>query len=208
LRIIHHIQASEKGLPDNTVYYLRTDKHGNIWTSTQKGQACYNPVNNQWVSFKVGTQKGICSNYVISTYGDRKGNTWICTSGGLDVYNSGFKRIRFFPSTYDTSSFLKQTIITSCTQDLLNNMWIATLSKGIFMLKQNGEHVHYDMNNALESNIVYAVQTDKSGKVWASTSSGISVFDPVKMRFYNLSTNDGLPNGDYAMAGYHQNKYG
>lgn len=207
-KILHHIQKSGNGLPDNTIFNLRTDNQGKIWASTENGLGCYNPEKKHWTLFRSGTEKELCSNYVISTYADRKGNTWICTSGGLDVYGPELKRIRFFSSTDDTSSILKRTIITSCTEDFENNMWIATLSKGIYQLRQNGESVHYDMNNALESNIIYAIQTDRKGEVWASTSTGISVFDPVKKRFYNLSASDGLPYSDYAMAGYHQNKYG
>jgi len=160
-KILHHMQKGENGLPDNTVFYLRKDNKGKIWASTQNGQGCYDLEKKHWTIFRTGTVKEICSNYAVSSYADSKGNTWICTSGGLDVYNPELKRIRFYSSTYDTSSFLRQTIITSCTEDRENNMWIATLSKGIYMLKQNGEYVHYDLNNELESNIIYAIQTDR-----------------------------------------------
>lgn len=207
-KIIQHIEQTEKGLPDNTVFYLRTDRQGKIWASTEKGQGCYDPKLNKWIVFRMGTEKELCSNYVISSYADSKGNTWICTSGGLDVYDPELRRTRFFLSTHDTSSILKRTIVTSCTEDFESNMWIATLSRGIYKLKPTGEHVHFDQSNALESNIIYAIQTAINGNICASTSTGISVYDPSKEKFYNLSTCDGLPNSDYAMAGYSRNKYG
>jgi len=207
-RVCGHILKTPGGLPDNTVFYLRKDKSGMIWASTENGQACFDPATKQWIIFRTGGEHSICGNYVISSYADSKGNTWICTSGGLDVYDAGLKRIKFFSSTADTSSALRRTIITSCTEDPDNNMWIATLSKGIYEFRNDGKINHYDMGNALESNVIYAIQTDFRGRVWASTSAGISVFDPMEKRFFNLSAGDGLPYSSYAMVGYHRNKAG
>lgn len=207
-KILQHIQKAENGLPDNTVFYLRTDEAGKIWASTSGGQACYDSKIKLWTVFKTGTANELCGNYVISSYQDHTGNTWICSSSGLDVYDTKLKRIRYFKSMDDTSSFLKRTLITSCTEDFGHNIWIATLSKGIYQLKKNGETVHYYLKNGLESDIIYAIQTDQKGKIWASTSRGISMFDSDKKIFYNLVKKDGIPGGDYAMAGYDQNLFG
>ncbi len=207
-KILQHFQKAENGLPDNTVFYLRTDEAGKIWTSTAGGQVCYDSKINLWTLFKTGTVNELCGNYVISSYQDHRGNTWICSNSGLDVYDTKLKRSKYFKSLDDTSSFLKRTLITSCTEDFNHNMWIATLSKGIYQLNKNGETVHYYLKNGLESDIIYAIQTDQKGKIWASTSRGISVFDSDKKCFYNLGKKEGIPGGDYTMAGYNQNKYG
>lgn len=206
--VIQHFQNAENALPDNTVFYLRTDATGKIWASTAGGQACYDFKNKVWTLFKKGTGNELCGNYVISSYQDHIGNTWICSSSGLDVYDTKLKRMRYFLSTDDTTSFLKRTLITSCTEDFDNNIWIATLSKGIYQLKNNGETHHYYLSNGMESDIIYAIQTDRKGRIWASTSRGISVYDSNRKSFYNLGKKDGIPSGDYAMAGYDQNIYG
>ena len=207
-RVRGHILKTPGGLPDNTVFYLRKDKSGMIWASTENGQARSDPTTKQWMIFRKGGEREICGNYVISSYADSKGNTWICTSEGLDVYDASLKRIKSFSSTADTSSALRRTIITSCTEDPDNNMWIATLSKGIYEFRNDGKIIHYDMGNALESNVIYAIQSDLRGRVWASNSAGISVFDPREKRFFNLSAGDGLPYSSYSMVGYHRNKAG
>ncbi len=207
-KILQHILKSDNGLTDNTVFYLRKDKNNQIWVSTASGQGCFDPLTKKWRRFIVGSENNLCGNYILSSYQDRQGNTWICSSSGIDKYSPELKRIAYFPSTYDSASFLKQTIVTACTQDSENNLWIATISKGIYELKSNGDIRHFDVNHSLQSNVIYGIQTDKRGNVWASSPKGISLFDSKKNRFYNLNKNDGLPHGDFVLGGFHQNKFG
>ncbi|MGI8634300.1 MAG: ATP-binding protein, partial [Segetibacter sp.] len=50
----------------------------------------------------------------------------------------------------------------------------------------------FTKKDGLPSDIIYAVRQDNNGNMWISTNSGLSMYDPVKRKFENFTTEDGL----------------
>src|SRR3569623_1381720 len=55
----------------------------------------------------------------------------------------------------------------------------------------------YTKKDGLPSNLVYALKEDDFGKIWVSSSAGLSVFNPATKTFKNYTTEDGLQGDEF-----------
>ena len=63
-----------------------------------------------------------------------------------------------------------------------------------------GEVTHYDHDNGLPSDAVFDILEDDQGRLWLSTSNGLSRFDPRSETFRNYDEQDGLPGNVFESA--------
>lgn len=184
-KITHHKHDSDnpQSLSDNRVWDICKDKNGNLWIGTTRGLDRYN------------VQKGTFSHYTkisgedqiswVET--DSEGNLWLGSPDEVIVYNEEKKSIHRF-----------QEQSRSMFEDSKNNVWIATLDKGIAKYNATSGPVQYfNEMDGLANNQALCIQEDRHHNLWISTSNGLSKFNVQQNTFHNFSSNDGLGNNQF-----------
>lgn len=204
-RIIKKIDKQSGILPDNLVFNILYDSRGKrMFISTVSGLIVWNEEDESWkmMTDKRAKEPGILAgSYQLHSFIDSKKNIWLSSNGGLDMLDDQLNGILQFNSNNDSASAIKRTIITGCTEDGLGNIWIATLSNGIYRY-QNKKILQYNTDSGLSSNVVYGVLSDKMNRIWIATSNGINVFDQRSNMLVQLTEKDGLPARDYMLSSF------
>ena len=125
---------------------------------------------------------------------DSPGLFYICTfSSGLFLYDEHSKTIIDFCQQENSDYIQPKNRITSICKTKNNDIWISTLGGGIGRVERVNRRIeYYDEKAGLESNTVYALVEDNSGKLWLSTAKGISGFNPETETFINYNKNNGI----------------
>jgi ligand-binding sensor domain-containing protein len=63
--------------------------------------------------------------------------------------------------------------VTDIQTDNKNNLWVSTYGNGIFVYDLSGTANNYVVKDGLPDNVLYALQPDSSGWVWAGTDAGL-----------------------------------
>jgi ligand-binding sensor domain-containing protein len=204
--IIKTYRQDDSTLQTKNILYMLCDSKGRVHVCTEKGFFIFTALDkwiNRYKAPKDFTRGGY---YVLHCYEDNKKNIWYSKHIGIEVLDENLQH-KFAISSADNTAPIKRTIITGCTQDDKGNIWIATLSNGLYQYN-NGSLVQYSTTNGLSSNVIYGVVSDDKGRLWATTTSGINVYVPDENRFYILNSKDGLPADDYVLGALFKNTDG
>lgn len=103
-----------------------------------------------------------------------------------DTYNQHWEDMRYFPGAPDTQAF------TSMAEDQQRRIWVGTDNKGVAVF--NGEKWEcYDRTNALAGDHVYSIAVSpRNGLVAVATSGGVSLYDPKKDQWTDMTRAEGL----------------
>jgi signal transduction histidine kinase/ligand-binding sensor domain-containing protein len=198
---IKTLTKENAALNTNQIFHLQYSAVINkIIASTIKGLFIYSIADGRNETYLSENNK-IAGNYVLHSFSDSKGNIWVSSNQGVDVYNTELKNILRLTSNDDKSD-IKKTIITSCTEDRKGNIWITTLSNGIYKYN-NKILIQYHSENGLSSNYCYGATLDQSDRIWVTTSSGMNVINVETGKIYQLTEQNGLPAIDYSIGSLH-----
>jgi ligand-binding sensor domain-containing protein/signal transduction histidine kinase len=191
--------STADGLASNTVSAILETRDGTMWFATPNGLSAFSRGN--WATY--ATQDGLPSNTVNCLFEDSTGVLWISTSRGLAFFKSG--RLQVPPVVPD--SLHEQ--IYGISGDKEGWLWISTASHALRVPNQkllsgglrSGDISEYGVADGLaNANAVNgneSVVADSQGKIWFSTSQGLSVVDP--SHIMNKST-PALPHVEDIMA--------
>lgn len=126
----------------------------------------------------LSTKDGLSSNIVTAILKDRYGLMWFATEDGLNKYD-GTTFTVYRHNSADTTS-LQSNIITSLHEDRSGNIWVGT-NGGSLSLYDRQKDCFKNLNTHLRAagnfNIIWAIQGDYLGRLWISSSTGVSVWD-------------------------------
>ena len=203
--------VQNKKLVDNTIFHLNIDhKNKKLFVATKSGLIVLNLRNNQIVRYYAEAplaNNQITGSYVLHSFTDSKDQTWVSTNAGIDVFNQFGSRIQYYKTDSDQSLYIKRTIITGCTEDKVGNIWIATLSNGIYKLN-NGKFTSYNQTNGLSGNIVSGIMADSYNRIWVATTSGMNLLNQQSGRIDAITEQNGVPASDYLLASIAKNNKG
>lgn len=129
---------------------------------------------------------------------------WIGTEGGV---NKVLLDEEGFPKSFQ--SFLSDKKIYSLQEDYQHQLWIGTISDGLFRLDPQSGHLdHFTEKDGLPGNTIFGILEDSNRQLWLSTSNGLSKFDPEKKTFSNFNYSNGLENSEYNFNAYYKTKQG
>ena len=198
---IKTLTKENTALTTNQIFHLQySPKTNNIIASTIKGLFIFRLTDGRNESYLSEYDK-IAGNYVLHSFTDSKRNMWVSSNMGVDVFNPELKNILRLTSN-DEKSDIKKTIITSCTEDRKGNIWISTLSNGVYKYDHK-TLVRYDTENGMSSNYCYGVAADSSGRIWITTTAGIHILYPETKNIFQLTEQNGLPTLDYSIGSLH-----
>lgn len=175
--------TTANGLASNTIYSILETRDGTTWFATPTGLNSFSA--GHWRTYS--SRDGLPSDGVNCLFEDTSGVLWIGTSNGLASLSSG--HIQLFAEASD--SLHKQ--IFGLAEDKNGWLWIATsnhvlrvrresLSGGKLMQDDVRE---YGLADGLRSTEGVkrnsSVVADSLGRIWFSTSRGLSVVDPSRL---------------------------
>lgn len=184
-RITHHRHSPDdpSSLSDDRVWALCMDKQGGIWVGTSAGIDRFDS-NTRTFDHYSDIVRNKQVNW-IST--DTEGRIWLGTTDEVIIYDPVSESI--VRHSEHSRSFL---------EDSSHNFWIATLDRGLAQYSINQGALKYiDENDGLANNQALCILEDKSGKLWISTSRGLSRYNPVTRQFRNFTSREGLRNDQF-----------
>ena len=197
----------KKLLNDNVVFSLLKDK-SDFWIGTSDGglnlirndKAYYFKENND-------NPTSITGNVVRAIKKDTINNRlWLATTRGLSMidlntFSPSNPKFIVFHNQPNNSNSISSNFLKDIALDKDNNLWCATLNKGIFKLKMLSNNkflitrfLHNDKNSkSLGSNFTNCIRINKNNDIWIGTKKGISklTFDKLNnASFLNLYKNE------------------
>ncbi len=196
-------ERTKNSIPSNVIRTIYEDSNGNIWIGTYKGGLSkYNKNTDNFSNFlnKKDDLSSLGYSDVIDIAEDNKKRLWVATNGGgLNLMNEdGISFTRFTTNSLTQRSLICHDWLTCLFKDSKGFLWVGSfwgLSK--FDTEQYLFKNYYnDLNDqkSLSSNIVFAINEDKSGNIWVGTKRGLNRLNPETNDFTYFDTDDGLPN--------------
>jgi len=220
-------------MQSTSIQCLLQDRTDRIWIGTENGIHLYNEekANFEVFQYEPSNPNSLSANTVQSKafIEDFEGNFWVGTWDGLNfvkkvISPNGKLKLnvtRIYHNATDDNTLSDNRIISLCLTDK-NTLWCGTFGRGLNQIKfkESAKGVEiisvkrYDEKDGLPNNVIYAIESDKQGRLWMSTNNGLSCFDPKTGVFKNYDTSDGLqsniffwgastklPNGDLVFGG-------
>lgn len=143
-------------------------------------------------------QTNLINNDLIhSIYTDSQNRIWIGTGKGISVISEKGKLI--------TANTLRgangNSRIQSFSEDNNGNIWIGTLSNGVYKVRLNDAKLHIEQyskeKKQIQSNNVLSIFVDNDNNIWAGTkNTGLNLFNPTANKFENVNNQYKIPFND------------
>ena len=195
----HHIPHKSNGLSSNNIKCIRYDDNANrLWIAPSfSGINILDCEKEIFYSFKHEDkdETSLSSNNVRDIHISNTGDVWIATDKGIDLYDE--KTSTF---THYNNLMVKgfpEGEVCSISSGPSGAIYLGHRDKGFSEFYPESRMIvtynHEPSNkNSLASNYVLKVYTDKDGRVWIGTGSGLVLFDSVKKSFLNFKDIPGI----------------
>jgi signal transduction histidine kinase/ligand-binding sensor domain-containing protein len=181
----------------NDIWDILEDNDGKIWLATLRyGVDVFDKIENTFTHYN--TQNSNLSNDQATVlFKDSKNRIWIGTAAGLNRFDKTTNDFICYKK-FDKNFKLPGDNIRLIFEDSHHNLWIGT--EGAGLCKTNIDSFlckNYSESDGLASNIVYGMLEDNKGRLWISTSKGLSVYNPEKEEFKSYNKEEGLPSNEF-----------
>jgi signal transduction histidine kinase/streptogramin lyase len=175
--------TTTNGLASNTISSIAEAPDGTLWVGSPNGINAWS--KGQWRLYS--SREGLPPGNVNCILPDSSGTVWIGTANGLAVITSGNVQTVEEPELHES--------IFGIEEDKTGSLWIATANRILRVDRQKVLRPIPDSSAALEYSLadgllstqgvnrVRSVVRDSFGKIWLSTSRGLSFIDPKPMSF-------------------------
>lgn len=144
--------------------------------------------------------------FITNWYVTGSNHFWIGTKQGLFFFNQDAKQWKHFIADHlDTDALSHNHILSICPDPALPDkfLWIGTDGGGLNKMDMEREiFQHYNTDDDLPNNVIYAVQSDSRKNLWLSTNKGLSRFNPVTEEVWSFTVEDGLPGNEFNRTEY------
>ncbi len=164
-----HSDSSQRAAP---IWYLITDRGGNVWAASPLGLSKYSSGSDDFVTYNIPDDKKSSKQIFVLNINDySRNNLLIGTSNGLYYFNK--RSNEFHPE-----ESLPQLHIKSIATDHNKMIWLGTTIGLVKFNSLNSTYETYSRSenpNSLSGNFIKTVFEDKSGVLWINSyQSGIS----------------------------------
>lgn len=117
---------------------------------------------------------GLDENSIYSIFQDSQGQIWTGSMNGICQYDA--QKQHFTPIKY------LEALVIEIAEDAKGNLWIATQGKGLFRYspQKNKEWKKYGLEKGFNSLTVNHLCINKDNEIWAATSEGLYLYNPLK----------------------------
>lgn len=198
-------------LQNRTVRQIVEDHQGNLWLGMQGLGLFRWDAKNGKQRFEEGLQKYLdVPNCVINHLSiDLKGQLWVATGkyGAFVINPANNKVIRHFSINNSDETKLPEEGV-SCALPYDDSLVI--LSTSSYLLRYNSKQGTSYQLASLEtlSGYISALQKDRQGYIWVSTTNGLYRANVAKKAFIRFDRRDGIANEEFSLAASYQMKSG
>jgi ligand-binding sensor domain-containing protein/signal transduction histidine kinase len=184
------------------VQALRLDRHGVLWVATRGGLFAVEPdarTVRGW-QHDPADPASLADNFCFTLLEDRRGTIWIGTENGLDRFDRASGTFTHFRHDPANPLSLRHSRVYDLFESARGELWIGTAG-GLHRLESGpggkAAFRFFPVTNSREAVPIGAVQEDRSGALWVSSTLGISRLDPATGAYKTYSAKDGLIDGSY-----------
>ncbi|WP_462317121.1 ligand-binding sensor domain-containing protein [Marinilabilia sp.] len=175
----------------NQIFALQNDYDGNLWIGSGFGLYRFDGRNLFSYFHDENAPSGLLDDKINALCADEKGNIWIGTASGLNVWDREFKRIRSVPFEEGQGPENRISVLT-LNVSYKGSILVGTRSGVFEVISKDARPVLMAGNNNLDNDMIKAVVSDNTNRVWVSTNKGIACLNP-DGTVYNFDLVDGLP---------------
>jgi signal transduction histidine kinase/ligand-binding sensor domain-containing protein len=201
-----------KSLAGAVIGQIFEDHNNEIWIATSGGLSRFYRTTGLYRTYAPDSEDpdSFSSYQPTAIYETREGDLWIGTyNRGLELYLRNDDIFRHYRHDVRDPGSLSGDSICAILQDSLGSLWIATCNTGLEKMNvESGTFTHYTKEDGLPSNVILGLIEDDRGKLWISTSDGISCFDPSLETFKNYDISDGLQSDEFSRYAYAKTRDG
>ena len=187
-------------IPNNHIRCIMETKDSSLWVGTDGGGIA--KLNRKTWEFQVvdTNNSNLNCNKIWKIYQDSRDNFWVATNGGgLNLYNEKTKTFKHFTFNEENTKSISSNKLTTIFEDSKGNLWIGTLDNGLNRFNYSDStfirYTHNDKDtNSIPFHRVYSIFEDSQNNLWLGLKGCLSNFDVENNKFYNYTTDDGLPN--------------
>ena len=196
------VRDSQNGLTVNDIRCIFESGNGDIWLGTNGAGLMKLHANELTFQNIIPETGGFSALDIRAITQDQTGGLWLGTYGaGLFYYHPGTRETKHLMFDRVNPGTLKCNIIYSLLFDFENNhLWIGGSQNGGLNLLDLDDFTfsQFDQNDGLANNIIHGIEKDSKGRLWVSTNTGISLFDPVLKEFTNYDKLDGVQDKEFS----------
>ncbi len=188
------------GLSNANIYCLTKGDGGSYYIGT-KGMICKIKDSIVVSSYNIKLFKD--NNDVNAIYRDKNNNLW------FSVMNRGFFYIKDGSdqiTDVGKKMGLQNTLVNNYLEDKEGNIWISTYGNGVYCLN-NLYLKSYNENDGMNSNNVYSIVKERSGKLVIGTFNGINIFENGSFKQIKGNSNKTLTEYIYRIKTYKNEFY-
>ncbi len=186
-----HDEREARSLSGNSVLDIFHDRHGDTWIGTRTGINFLIHNKQQFRNFRAmpHDRRYLNSNEIWAFHIGPGGKIWIGTEdGGVNIYDPGTQIFDYLVHSPGNPRTLSSNCIKDFLEDGHGGLMIATFRGGINLLdQQTGRIVHLRNipgdESSLSDDRVWCLFRDSRGQIWAGTTSGMDLYDPVTRKF-------------------------
>jgi len=190
-------------MQNRTVRQITEDKYGNLWMGTQSIGLFKWTAEKGKTKFDDGVAqyKDIPPSQILKIFIDKKGNVWVATSsyGVYAIDPANDKVILHFGTKEPQERKLLSDGAVSILQYDDTTMVIAANGIHLFNINQQKIVKTIHMPESIPG-YISAIEKDKSGYLWISTSNGIFRLNPQNNIFIHFDRVDGIANDFFIVA--------
>ncbi|XOV80183.1 MAG: two-component regulator propeller domain-containing protein [Aestuariibacter sp.] len=209
-----HDSQDPNSLISNGITDILQDSNGDIWVSSYAGGVS-KKTGKQFINYTSddNPQNSLSSQNIFQRIEDRDGYIWLASDNGINLIEDKNSTVtQFLPDPNNTDS-LSSEICWNIYEDSKGNFWIATQGNGIefwayeYRVKREENFKNIGLDDGLPSNTIYALEEDRNGNIWFSSSKGIGKITPHNLQIETYDKSHGLQGYDFVLgAGFKDSK--
>ena len=192
-----HFTKENSLLAANDIWSLKEDYRGNLWIGTLGGGIQCFHVTGAGLDSLLMVNKDV--GYALDMYYDGGDKLYVGTTFGLAVVDITNGSHITYMGNYRWNQLYKQMLITNVCKDKNDMIWLGH-AHGLTVWDLRKDTLYYiDKKSGLCDPIVRGIVADGHGKIWLTTSNGLSVLTAkrntqgiVKITCRNFTSRDGL----------------
>jgi serine phosphatase RsbU (regulator of sigma subunit)/streptogramin lyase len=197
-----HDPGNPDSLAHDELRSVSQDRSGALWFGTFGGGLDrFDPATGTFTHHRhdPNDPTSISHDFIRFVFEDREGMLWVGTQGGglnrLDPATGAFTRFRHDP---DDAATIATDHVFAVHEAADGTLWFGLFGGGISRFeRETGVFHRYRAEDGLAADSVYAILGDAEGRLWISTTKGLSVFDPKTETFRTYDIRDGLQSNEF-----------
>ncbi len=196
-----HDPANPKSLSDNNVFHILCDRKGYTWLATWgNGISRYNPATDDFTRFTHDPRDttSVSASGIEYLFEDSNGKLWIALEQqGLDMYDPETNVFTHYRTTTKPGS-LSNSNVPCIYEDSQKRLWVGTHGGGLNLFDRKTKTFKaFRKKDGLPNDAIIGILEDAHHRLWLSTNTGLSCFDPDKHTVKNYGEKDGLQSDQF-----------